>query len=202
MKNKINNTQKKVGYIILGIVCVTILLIVIFGDSWDEAAEKQKLLTEQAQREDATRAEQKANQCLKQGLIQSDWSYCIDLCMYDKDDGASSRFCEQVCDSADRLDGSYGTEYMDKRIQSYKCSKCGECTEEQLKVIKEKNKQKEEETRLYELRENCRLKCHDEASNQIGDEECYVNKENRVTKPACDEIIIKCIKREKCNELE
>jgi len=52
---KLNNkkTNKNVMLFVLAFVGIAIIIILIFGDSWDEAAEKQRLLTEQAMKEDS-----------------------------------------------------------------------------------------------------------------------------------------------------
>ncbi len=134
--------KKKAVWIgVLGFLTFVFLLIVIFGDSPEEAAEKQRLLTEQAQREDAIRAEQKANQCPKQGILQSDWDYCVELCVLGKSDALiNEEQCEKICDTTEYYQGSEG---LQKRIMNYKCKKCGECTEEQLKEMNVSNEVEE-----------------------------------------------------------
>ena len=47
-----NKSKKKVGLVVLTFVVIAIIIIIIFGDSWDEVAEKQRILTEQAMKED------------------------------------------------------------------------------------------------------------------------------------------------------
>jgi hypothetical protein len=148
--------------------------------------------------------------CPKQGMFQSDWEYCVELCLLDKKKGASSRICEQICDADAYLDGTYGYEFITKRIKKYKCEKCGEdCTEELLeqmemkkKIDEEKQAKYEEDERIYLIQEECRNKCYDEASNEIGENECFVDKENKVTTPRCEELLDRCFKLRECDNLD
>jgi len=69
--------------------------------------------------------------CPERSLLQSDWDYCFDLCMLNKGDaGIYSDQCSRMCDQAEYVGGTSG---LQKRIQSYRCNKCNDCTDEQLK---------------------------------------------------------------------
>ncbi|KHO50613.1 MAG: hypothetical protein QT04_C0050G0022 [archaeon GW2011_AR11] len=106
--------NKKQNLICILIIAVSLIVIVFVINS-----EPKETIHNEVTEKNITK-------CPKQGMLQSDWDYCVELCIFDKEEGASSRVCEQVCDIADRLDGSYGTEHMDKRIQKYKCEKCND----------------------------------------------------------------------------
>lgn len=119
--------KKTITIAIISFIALVVILIAIFGDSPSEAAQKQKLLTEQAIKEDSLKAEQKESQCPQQGTFQSDWSYCIELCMIGKSNQDFTRGCEQICDMGERIGK------LDDKIQQYKCEKCNQgCTEDQL----------------------------------------------------------------------
>jgi len=67
--------------------------------------------------------------CPIRGWQHTDVGYCTELCMVNKvDSGVNQDLCERMCNQADYLGGSSAVE---KRIQSYRCSKCGDCTSTQ-----------------------------------------------------------------------
>ncbi len=179
-------------------VTIIILILSIFlisGCSEEENIEKQGKLTGQVIKEDVT----EKNTCPKQGVLQSDLSYCVDLCLLDKSDATiHEELCGKMCDQAEYLKG---TEGLQKKIQSYKCKKCGECTEEQLKEIEEKRIKDEEVARIQNIREECREKCRNEAVSQLSEGECYPNGRDGYTPDECSRIIVNCIQLEECNTL-
>lgn len=136
----------------------------------------------------------------KQGMFQSDWSYCVDLCLYDKDNDQMKK-CEIYCERLDDIDYRTGSNLLSKRIQKYKCVLCGECTEEQLKEIEDKRIKDEEVARIHKIREECREKCRNEAVSQLSERECYPNGRDGYTPDECSRIIVNCIKLEECNAL-
>lgn len=74
-------------------------------------------------------APQSANEdkleCPKQGFFQSNWDYCIDLCLVGKSDATVNyNQCEKICDQTEYYEGSDG---LIKRINDYGCKKCGKC---------------------------------------------------------------------------
>ncbi len=166
----------------------------------------ENIITEQALIEDTSKAEQKTNQCPKQGMLQSDWSYCVDLCDKYHEGNYSINRCEGVCNTMERADDrleqaiGYSPEVtnLEKRISKYRCLICRDCTQKQLKEIEEKKKEEEEKARKYELQAACREKCQEEASNEVGEECSQV--ETDITK--CGRLYVNCIRRESCHMLE
>ena len=109
------NKKTKMWLGVAAIVAIVVIIIIIFGDSPDIAAEKQRLLTEQAMAQD------NVVKCPKQGTFQSDWSYCVELEMIgntNKDTGEI--IAGKRCDSFERLG-------IDAAIKKLKCDKCNEC---------------------------------------------------------------------------
>ena len=71
--------------------------------------------------------------CPIRGWQHTDVGYCTELCMVNKvDSGVNQDLCDRMCNQADYIGGSPAVE---KRIQSYRCSKCGDCTSTQQEEI-------------------------------------------------------------------
>jgi hypothetical protein len=147
------------------------------------------------------------SECPSQGLFQSDVDYCRAICEVQ----SSPTYCKSVCEFGERIDDEYATHKLQDKIQQYKCKNCGEdCTPELLDNIEkaeaeqaQKEAQQNEQQRLYSIRASCRDKCKEEAVSQIGADRCYVypDQPDGTTTQQCDEILIKCINEQKCNEL-
>ncbi len=165
----------------------------------------ENIITEQALREDTTKAKQKTNQCPKQGMLQSDWSYCVDLCDKYHEGNYSINRCEGICNTMERGDDrleqaiGYRSEVtnLEKRISKYRCLICRDCTQKQLKEIEEKKKEDEEKARISKLRETCREKCRVEVNNKY---EKYCSPNQHTTE--CSRQYDNCLGRMSCNSLE
>ncbi len=171
-RNKLNNTKNMPNLITFVITFTCLILILsLSGCSWEESEEKQEVMAEQSQEEDT------ALNCPKQGMLQSDWSYCIELCLLDKSDATIHKeLCERMCDQVEYYKGSQG---LLNKIQSYKCSKCGECTEEQLKEIEEKRKQ-EEEQKIANQKEAEEREKQKEEEQRIKDEQLKIQEQEKL----------------------
>jgi len=107
MKNK--QEKKKNGLIVIGVLlAVSIILAIVFGNPFGSNSNKTG--------------------CLEKGMFQSSSSYCIDICMLNKSDTSLNwDVCENLCNTREYVSGDAG---LAKLIQNYKCSKCGECKNE------------------------------------------------------------------------
>lgn len=94
--------------------------------------------------------------CPDQGWFESDWDYCVTLCMVNKtDSGSHQDTCAQFCDISEYNGGSNA---LAKKIADYLCKKCNKCTPEQLAKIEE-NKRNEAAGKLYN---ECNDRCFNE----------------------------------------
>ncbi len=75
--------------------------------------------------------------CPGRGILDSDNSYCVALCMVNRtDSGLNQDHCQEVCDL---LEYGGGSPALQKRIQSYRCSKCGDCPTAQTQASSSSN---------------------------------------------------------------
>ena len=117
------------------------------------------------------------NNCPAQGTLQSDYSYCVDLCMLNESDADMIKeFCTDVCNM-----GKYtgGTEGLQKYIQDFKCPKCGDCTVEQLRKI-EYDKKQAEELRITNAKIAEESKKRTEEAQRIKEENAKIQQQENI----------------------
>ncbi|TAL57669.1 MAG: hypothetical protein EPN86_01645 [Nanoarchaeota archaeon] len=142
--SKIRDSQKKrfsekTINITLGVL---IAMFIVIGMSMNPTQ-----LATQADSQNKVTSNEQSSSCPSQGFLQSNLQYCVQLCMLDKNEIGS--ICDQICRDMKSLDGSTGSEFLSSQVQDFKCSNCGDCTQEQLAKIEEQKKKIEEQQIEY-----------------------------------------------------
>jgi hypothetical protein len=124
-------------------------------------------------------AVQKKSNCPKKGFFQFEESYFIDLCLFN-DENMTLRKCEQRYDIAYRWEYEQGMKgFIERTINKYKCDKCGDCTEEQLRKMEEKKVREEEAELAYNKSiEEARIKKEEE--QKIKEEQEKIKEQERI----------------------